>query len=149
MPSLSAILSSSSSDSGGGAGADAGAAWAAGMRGAGAGSDSSSEPRLTSVPLETSGFWEGSGAGVSSTSECLPVVQGSMARNSSKVRTRGLQHFQPVHIQISTKTKMQCHITRTHLSAPHGRRAGQDGKRNPRPRSRRSCRSLCERTFSP
>jgi hypothetical protein len=27
--------------------------------------------------------------------ECLPVVQGGMARNSSKVRTRGLQHFQP------------------------------------------------------
>ena len=27
--------------------------------------------------------------------ECLPVVQGGMERNSSKVRTRGLQHFQP------------------------------------------------------
>lgn len=27
--------------------------------------------------------------------ECLPVVQGVMERNSSKVRTRGLQHFQP------------------------------------------------------
>lgn len=26
---------------------------------------------------------------------CLPVVQGGMERNSSKVRTRGLQHFQP------------------------------------------------------
>lgn len=26
---------------------------------------------------------------------CLPSVQGSMARKSSKVRTRGLQHFQP------------------------------------------------------
>jgi hypothetical protein len=37
----------------------------------------------------------GSAAGVSSTVECLPVVQGGMARNSSKVRTRGLQHFQP------------------------------------------------------
>jgi hypothetical protein len=37
----------------------------------------------------------GSGAGVSSTSEWLPVVQGGMVRNSSKVRTRGLQHFQP------------------------------------------------------
>lgn len=27
--------------------------------------------------------------------ECLPVVQGVMERNSSKVKTRGLQHFQP------------------------------------------------------
>lgn len=36
------------------------------------------------------------GAGLSSTVECLPVVHGGMARNSSKVRTRGLQHFQPV-----------------------------------------------------
>ena len=27
--------------------------------------------------------------------ECLPVVQGGIVRNSSKVRTRGLQHFQP------------------------------------------------------
>lgn len=36
-----------------------------------------------------------SGAGVSSTVECLPVVQGEISRNSSNVRTRGLQHFQP------------------------------------------------------
>lgn len=27
---------------------------------------------------------------------CLPVVQGGMVRNSSNVRTRGLQHFQPI-----------------------------------------------------
>lgn len=27
---------------------------------------------------------------------CLPVVQGAISRNSSKVKTRGLQHFQPV-----------------------------------------------------
>lgn len=33
--------------------------------------------------------------GVSSTVECLPVVQGGIDRNSSKVRTRGLQHIQP------------------------------------------------------
>ena len=43
----------------------------------------------------------GGGAGVSSIVECLPVVQGGIVRNSSKVKTRGLQHFQP----------------RTHLSA--------------------------------
>lgn len=27
--------------------------------------------------------------------ECLPVVHGGIERNSSKVKTRGLQHFQP------------------------------------------------------
>lgn len=37
----------------------------------------------------------GSGAGVSSVVECLPVVQGGIERNSSKVRTRVLQHLQP------------------------------------------------------
>lgn len=30
--------------------------------------------------------------------ECLPVVHGVMERNSSNVRTRGLQHFQPVEL---------------------------------------------------
>ncbi len=39
--------------------------------------------------------WIVSGLCVSSTSACLPVVHGGMSRNSSKVRTRGLQHFQP------------------------------------------------------
>lgn len=39
----------------------------------------------------------GAGADVSSTVECLPVVHGGMARNSSKVKTRGLQHFQPMN----------------------------------------------------
>lgn len=43
----------------------------------------------------TSAAGLGGSTGVSSTVECLPVVQGGMARNSSKVRTRGLQHFQP------------------------------------------------------
>lgn len=43
----------------------------------------------------------GSGAGVSSIVECLPVVQGGMERNSSKVKTRGLQHSQPVKHVLS------------------------------------------------
>jgi hypothetical protein len=110
IPSLSAILGSSSSDSAGGAG-DAvglGAACAAGSRGAGAGSDSSREPRLTCVPLGTSGVCTGSGVGVSSTSECLPVVQGSIARNSSNVRTRGLQHFQPIHTASGPVISVLC-----------------------------------------
>jgi hypothetical protein len=46
--------------------------------------------------LSTDGEGAGAGAGVSSTVECLPVVHGGIERNSSKVRTRGLQHFQPV-----------------------------------------------------
>ena len=37
-----------------------------------------------------------SDAGLSSTVECIPVVHGGMERNSSKVRTRALQHFHPV-----------------------------------------------------
>ena len=34
--------------------------------------------------------------GVSSTMEWVPVVQGGIERNSSNVKNRGLQHFQPV-----------------------------------------------------
>lgn len=37
-----------------------------------------------------------SDSGVSSTVECLPVVQGGISKNSSNVKTRGLQHFQPI-----------------------------------------------------
>ena len=35
----------------------------------------------------------GGGAGVSSTVECFPVVHGGISRNSSKVKTLGLQHL--------------------------------------------------------
>jgi hypothetical protein len=49
--------------------------------------------------LSSDGGDTGTGAGVSSTVECLPVVHGGMERNSSKVRTRGLQHFQPVRVK--------------------------------------------------
>jgi hypothetical protein len=150
MPSLSATLGSSSSDSGGaGEAAGLGAACAVGSRGAGAGRDSSSDPRLTCVPLGTSGALTGSGTGVSSTSECVPVVQGSIARNSSKVRTRGLQHFQP-----GTISAIELHFSRlqhvwTYPSAPRGRRAGRGGRRTPRSRPCTSCRSPCVRTSSP
>ena len=41
------------------------------------------------------------GAGVSSIVECLPVVQGGMARNSSKVSTRGLQQCQPETFELA------------------------------------------------
>ena len=44
------------------------------------------------------------GAGVSSTVECLPVVQGGISRNSSKVSTRGLQHIHPGEKQGQTRS---------------------------------------------
>jgi hypothetical protein len=54
---------------------------------------------------------------VSSTVECLPVVHGGMLRNSSKVKTRGLQHFQPEKLAVSrgrnvakVRGKIRCHI---------------------------------------
>lgn len=53
------------------------------------------------LPLETglregaASVVDGAGCGVSSIVECLPVVQGGIVINSSKVRTRGLQHFHP------------------------------------------------------
>ena len=47
------------------------------------------------VPSAVEDVGAGAGAGVSSTAECFPVVHGGIERNSSKVRTRGLQHFQP------------------------------------------------------
>jgi hypothetical protein len=150
MPSLSGVFGSSSSDSGTGAGVAArGVAWAAGRRGAGAGSDSCSDPRLTEVPLGTSGVSTFSGTGVSSTSECFPFVQGSIARNSSKVKTRVLQHFQP-----GTSCQLQGSVWELWLygsypSAPRGRRAGRGGTRIPPLHSHMSCRSPCERTFSP
>lgn len=45
----------------------------------------------------TGGSGDGFGCsiGVSSIVECIPVVHGGMAKNSSNVRTRGLQHFHP------------------------------------------------------
>jgi hypothetical protein len=46
--------------------------------------------------LSTDGGGTGTGVVVSSTVECLPVVHGGIERNSLKVRTRGLQHVQPV-----------------------------------------------------
>lgn len=39
--------------------------------------------------------WAFSTGGGMSVVECLPVVQGGIVMNSSKVRTRGLQHFHP------------------------------------------------------
>ncbi len=89
---------SSDSDSGGGAGDRAGDGAAA----------IGCKLKAPFMAVEEIGFggggvgWvssEGAGGGpgeeVSSTVECLPVVQGGIARNSSNVKTRGLQHFHP------------------------------------------------------
>jgi len=55
---------------------------------------------IESVATEPGSGWGFSRAGGRSVVECLPVVQGGMDRNSSKVRTRGLQHFQPIRFSI-------------------------------------------------
>ena len=87
-----------------------------------------------SVAAEPGSGWDFSRAGGRSVVECLPVVQGGIERNSSKVRTRGLQHFQPV--QLSTcmfidlgDSLCLCKDVRaeTYLSVLHGRLAGRDG----------------------
>lgn len=82
------------------------------------------------------------GVGVSSTVECFPVVQGGMSRNSSNVRTRRLQHFQPDEITpvsleyANTDVSQLCFwpgafdwkTTGTDLFVPHGISAGLDGR---------------------
>lgn len=92
------VEGSSESDSGEtGDGSGAGAAW--GARGVG---DSWTAPLVAMASGgggTSSGASDGDGGsafGVSSTVECLPVVHGGIKRNSSKVKNRGLQHFQPV-----------------------------------------------------
>lgn len=54
------------------------------------------------------------GAGVSSTVECLPVVHGGIVKNSSNVRTRGLQHFQPV--DLVSLVLYQTHLVRCYAA---------------------------------
>ena len=98
VPGGTGIEGSSESDSGGAGDRAAGEAdW--GARGAG---------NLKTLPLvgirvggggnfsESSGDGGLSGLGVSSIVECFPVVQGGIERNSSNVKNRGLQHFQPI-----------------------------------------------------
>ena len=102
--------------------------------------------------LESSSVaWTCSGLGVSSTVECLPVVQGGMLRNSSKVSTRGLQHFQPESI-VSFTDAIGCvrmKWARRHLSVLHGILEDR-GDRHILPRSLcMTCRSPCGRTSEP
>lgn len=93
-------MSGSSDSSSGGAGVEAGLGVAEGADLVG--SFACAVGRADSVDAET-GFAAfvasfcglGSGAGVSSTAECWPLVHGGMVMNSSNVRTLGLQHFHP------------------------------------------------------
>lgn len=76
--------------------------------GGGAGWDARIAGKLWTVPLVATGFGGGgtssgtsdsgggSPLGVSSTVEWVPVVHGGIERNSSNVKNRGLQHFQPI-----------------------------------------------------
>ena len=57
------------------------------------------EPGASSAAVSGAFF---SSCGGWSVVECFPVVHGGMERNSSKVRTRGLQHFQPDGSRISS-----------------------------------------------
>jgi len=106
VPAVISRSGSSDSDSGG-AGEGAGGWEACGGRGGGA-EGAWAAPLVVAIGFGagtgSSAGWFcggfGSGAGVSSTVECLPVVQGGMDRNSSKVSTRGLQHFQPFECLI-------------------------------------------------
>lgn len=98
--------SGSSDSSSGGAGEADGfgvavccVAW--GLRGAGAGRES------TCFACGSCAAGVGSGAGVSSTVECMPVVHGGISINSSKVKTRVLQHFQPGRGQSLAVTARQ------------------------------------------
>lgn len=85
---------SESREIGGGVGTD----WGA-VTGAREGeADTSGEVDVTIVAAEFGSAWDFSIAGGRSVVECLPTVQGGIERNSSKVKTRGLQHFQPVKL---------------------------------------------------
>jgi hypothetical protein len=99
---------SSESESGGGAGDREGVGAATGISGLDGSSVESAPFVETAIGFGGAGAgrlsFKGAdwGTGVSSTVECLPVVHGGISRNSSKVRTRGLQHFQPaVQVNLS------------------------------------------------
>lgn len=69
----------------------------------------------------------GSGAGVSSTVECLPVVHGGISRNSSNVKTRGLQHFQPGKLASRCKAGVAITVIVVDKPRPHCRTTDTDG----------------------
>jgi hypothetical protein len=88
-------LGSSLSESGE-TGGGVGTGWGAEMGARDEAADVSGVGAAESVAAELGSGWDFSRAGGRSVVECLPVVHGGIDRNSSKVRTRGLQHFQPI-----------------------------------------------------
>ena len=95
------MFGSSSSDSragGGGVAVDRGVAIGAREE-----ADDSGGGLIVKDAAKLASGWVFSIAGGLSVVECFPVVQGGMERNSSKVRTRGLQHFQPVEVSIVSR----------------------------------------------
>ena len=72
--------------------------------------------------IGTSAVCFGCSIGVSSIVECIPVVHGGMAKNSSNVKTRGLQHFQPECLVSRLSLQATCELwggVCSHLSALH------------------------------
>jgi hypothetical protein len=153
------LLGSSDSDSASGAGAGAGEARGGCTAGVTMGirgtvTSSTGTGAATAAAQSADGF--GWGAGVSSTVLWVPVVHGGMARNSSKVRTRGLQHCQPNKKKKNTHTSVGEGFSRMiswGISAcPFGLRerlAVRDDIRRAQPGRRRLCRSPCVRISGP
>lgn len=106
------MLGSSSSDSGGG-GVALVCGAATGAREAGGGESVELETCVAAEEGSTTFF---SWVGGRSVRECLPVVQGGMERNSSKVKTRGLQHFQPGEMVSQVRDRIEHNA---YLSVPH------------------------------
>jgi hypothetical protein len=126
-------LGSSLSESGE-TGGGVGTGWGAEMGARDEAVGSSGVGEIESVATELGSGWDFSRAGGRSVVECLPVVQGGIDRNSSKVRTRGLQHFQPNQLSICGFINLGdalyfriCVRAETYLSVLHGRLVGQGG----------------------
>jgi hypothetical protein len=85
--------------------------------------------------------------------ECLPVVHGGMERNSSKVRTRGLQHFQPFEMKVSPyQSSNSAAIFLYKSSYPsvlRGRLEVRDGTNTPPQDLCTSCHKTGEHIFAP
>ncbi len=153
MPFGISKLGSSSSDSGGGGGgvavccgANIGPREASGVGVAGleeTGVVSTASPCFFSM------------VGGRSVAECLPVVHGGMERNSSKVRTRGLQHFHPnerlsQHKKVLVITNNFISKERsTYPSVLRGRLEVQDGTNTPPQGLCTSCHKTDEHIFAP
>jgi hypothetical protein len=77
--------------------------------------------------VSSEGAGGGAGAGLSSIVECFPVVQGGIARKSSNVKTRGLQHFHPLY-DSQHPSYLQTHFVSSYLCVPRGTLAVPGGR---------------------